>query len=126
MQADQSQLATLKDMFTSFTASSGLKVNFDKSMMFPINVSESRLDELTNAFGFSKGTLPFTYLGLPLSHTKPVVADFWLVVSKCERRLSTFYDFLTDAGRLHMTNTVLTAIPTFTMCTYLLPKTVIK
>lgn len=47
-------------------------------------------------------------------------------MTKCERRLVNFSSFLTEAGRLQLTNAVLTALPTFTMCTYLLPKTVIK
>lgn len=95
-------------------------------MMLPINLSDSRLDDLSSAFGCSKGTLPFTYLGLPLSHTKPMVVDFWPLVSKCESRLSVIFNFLSDAGRLQMTNVVLAALPTFPMCTYMLPKTVIK
>jgi hypothetical protein len=65
-------------------------------------------------------------LGLPLSITKPIVADFWPLVTKCERRLVNISSFLSQAGRLQMTNAVISALPTFTMCTYLLPKTVIK
>jgi hypothetical protein len=37
-----------------------------------------------------------------------------------------FSSFLSDAGRLQLTNDVLSALPTFAMCTFLLPKTVIK
>jgi hypothetical protein len=37
-----------------------------------------------------------------------------------------FSSFLSDAGRLELTNAVLTALPAFAMCTFLLPKTVIK
>jgi len=48
------------------------------------------------------------------------------LVSKSERRLVGFSSFLTEAGRLELTNAVLTALPTFAMCTFLLPKTVIK
>jgi hypothetical protein len=48
------------------------------------------------------------------------------LVSKCERRLVAFSSFLTEAGRLELTNAVLTALPTFAMCTFLLPKTEIK
>ena len=33
---------------------------------------------------------------------------------------------MSQAGRLQMTNVVITALPTYTMCTYLLPKTVVK
>ena len=54
------------------------------------------------------------------------MANFWLLISKCERRLVTISSFLSHAGRLQMTNAVLSALPTYTMCTYLLPKTVIK
>jgi hypothetical protein len=86
-------------------------------MMVPINVSEQRLNLLAKTFGCSIGTLPFTYLGLPLSLTKLLVADFWPLVSKCERRLSVVSSFLSQAGRLQMTNVVISALPTYTMCT---------
>jgi len=54
-----------------------------------------------------------------------MVTDFWPLVSKCERRL-VFSSFLNEVGRLELTNAVLIALPTFAMCTFLLPKTVIK
>jgi hypothetical protein len=46
--------------------------------------------------------------------------------SKCERRLVAFSSFLTEASRLQLTNVVITALPTFAMYTYLLPKIVTK
>lgn len=70
--------------------------------------------------------LTFYLLRLALSITKPSVADFWPLVSKCERRLVAFSSFLSDAGRLELTNVVLSSLPTYAMCTFLLPKTVIK
>ena len=94
--------------------------------MVPINISAERFDILANTFGCSKGTLPFTYIGLPLSLTIPLVADYWPLVSRCERRLSSISNYLSQAGRLELTNAVFTALPTFTMCTSLLQKTVVK
>jgi hypothetical protein len=126
MQADENQLLHLKEILQSFAESTGLQVNFEKSFMVPFNITEDRLNTLINTFGCTKQTLPFTYLGLPLSITKPSVAHFWPLVSKCERRLVNFSTFLSEAGRLQLTNAVLSALPTFTMCTFLLPKTVIK
>ena len=116
----------LKAILNSFAESTGLKVNYSKSMMVPINISGDRFDILAQTFGCTKGTLPFTYLGLPLSLTRPTVADYWPLVNKCERRLSSVSSFLSQAGRFQMTNVVLSALPTYTMSTYLLPKTVIK
>jgi hypothetical protein len=94
--------------------------------MIPVNVFEERFDILAQTFGCSKGTLPFTYLGLPLSLYKPSVADFWPLVNKCERRLVSTSNYLSEAGRLQLVNAVFSALPTFAMCTFLLPKTIIK
>jgi hypothetical protein len=55
------------------SAFSGLKVNFQKSMMVPISISQEKLNHLARTFGYSTGTLPFTYFGLPLGLTKPRV-----------------------------------------------------
>jgi hypothetical protein len=126
MQGDVSQLQHLKDILHVFGESSGLKVNFDKSFMVPINISNERLDTLTAILGCSKQSLPFTYLGLPLSIAKPSVAHFWPLVSKCKRRLVNFSSLLSEAGRLQLTNAVLTTLPTFAMCTFLISKTVLK
>jgi hypothetical protein len=54
------------------------------------------------------------------------VAYFWPLVLKCERRLVAFSSFLSEASRLELTYAVLTALPTYAMCTFLLPKTIIK
>ena len=74
-------------------------------MMVPINISEGKLEILARTFGCATGSLPFTYLGLPLGITKPKVEDFLPLVNKCERRLASVSTFLSQAGRLEITNT---------------------
>jgi hypothetical protein len=119
------ELGHLKDILSSFAESSGLKVNFHKSMMVPINIPPDKIQTLATVLNCKIGNLPFTYLGLPLSLTKPSVADFWPLTTKCERRLVAFSPFLNEAGRLQLTNSILTALPMFAMSTYLLPKTIV-
>jgi len=126
MQGDTSQLIFLRHLLNAFGDSTGLKVNFEKSFMVPINIQWDKFDDLASTFGCAKGALPFTYLGLPLSITKPTIADFWPLVNKCERRLISISSFLSQAGRLELTNAVFSALPTFAMCTFSLPKTIIK
>lgn len=87
MEGDPKQLFFLKTLLQNFSDSRGLKVNYSKSMLLPVNISEESLDHLAKTFGCSKGSLPFTYLGLPLGLTKPRVQDFLPLVNKCERRL---------------------------------------
>lgn len=126
MNGDLSELVHLKQMLSSFAEIPGLKVNFEKSMMVPVNMIEDKLNLLATSFGCSKGSLPFTYMGLPLSLTKPSVVDFWPLVSRCERRMVAFSSFLSEVGRLKLTNAILTALPTFAMSSFLLPKIVVK
>jgi len=126
MEGDPRQLVFLKTVLQNFSESTGLKVNYNKSMMVPINISEQRLELLAKTFGCSKGTLPFTYLGLPLGTTKPRIIDFIPLVSKCERWLGGISAMLNHAGRLQITNVVLSALPTFYMCTLEISKAVIK
>jgi len=120
------ELAHLKDILSSFAESSDLKVNYSKSMMVPLNVSPATSQSLAQILGCSIGDLPFTYLGLPLSLYKPSIAGFWPLTTKCERRLVAFSSFLNEAGRLQLTNSILTALPMFAMSSYLLPKTIVE
>jgi hypothetical protein len=119
------QLICLKSLLQTFAISTGLKVNYSKSMMVPINIEERKMSILANTLGCSIGSMPFTYLGLPLGTTKPQVADFFPLISKCERRLISTSKFLSQAGRLQMTNVVLSTLPTFHLCTFKMHKTVI-
>jgi hypothetical protein len=125
LEASASQLFFLK-VLQSFSDSTGLKINFCKSMMVPINLSNGKLSHIVRTFGCQTGSFPFTYLGLPLGLTRPKVDDFLPLISKCERRLNYISPFLSQAGRLELTNAVLCALPTFTMCSIVLPKTMIK
>jgi hypothetical protein len=68
-----SQLSHLKEVLQTFASSTGLKVNFDKSFLVPINVVEEEWPSLIEALGCQLGSLPFTYLGLPLGTTRPSI-----------------------------------------------------
>lgn len=120
--ADGRLLFKLKGLLRSIFDSTGLHVNFRKSFLVPINVSESRTIHLANTFGCAIGTMPFTYLGLQLGTTKPTLQDF----SPIENRLSVVSKFLSYHGRLTLVNLVMIALPTFYMCTLQLPPQVIK
>jgi hypothetical protein len=66
MQADVQQLVTLKDLLAKFSEASGLRVNYNKSNLISINIADGNVDH-SNAMVCQRGSLPFTYLGLPLS-----------------------------------------------------------
>lgn len=119
-------LFNLKGLLRSFSDSTGLHVNFQKSFLVPINLSESKTIHLANTFGCAVGTMPFAYLGLPLGTTKPTLQEFSPMLKRIERRLTGISKFLAYHGRLALVNSVLSALPTFYMCTLQLPPQIIK
>lgn len=67
------QATLVKGILTDYATSIGLKINFQKSTLIPINLDEVSTSHLVQIFGCSVGTMPFTYLGLPLGTTRPTV-----------------------------------------------------
>jgi hypothetical protein len=66
MRASQQELLCLKALFHSFGQSTGLKVNYVKSGMIPLNMSQQQAQNMAGVFGCQIQTIPFTYLGLPM------------------------------------------------------------
>jgi hypothetical protein len=78
MQAYVTQLQHLTEVLQTFGAATALRVNYAKYNLIPINIQESRLHLFTTALQCQLGALSFTYLGLPLSTTKPRKKCFFL------------------------------------------------
>ena len=108
VQANAAQLICIKALLNSFDQSTGLHVNYSKSIMVPINVDESRSKHLATTFGCSLGTMLFTYLGLPMGTTKPKINDMSPLIVKIERRLNASSSLLSLSGRLQLINSVIT------------------
>jgi hypothetical protein len=81
MPADISQILTMKKILQDYADSTGLKINFHKSSMIPINIPAQSAQSIASLLGCSIASMPFTYLGLPLGTTKPTVQDLmpWLI-----------------------------------------------
>jgi hypothetical protein len=121
MEACPLQLITLKALLNTYADSSGLKVNYSKSVMVPINISQERLQHLAATFNCQAGSLPFTYLGLSLGTHQPSMQDCLPLVQRVEKRLISTSTLLSQGGKLQLVNSVLSSLPTFFMCSIKLP-----
>lgn len=101
MKASQRELFNLKGILQTFTMSTGLKVNFNKTCLVPINMSQDKTQIMAGTFGCSIESIPFTYLGLPLGTTKPTIEDHAPLVNKIERRLSATSTYLALSGNIY-------------------------
>jgi hypothetical protein len=114
--ADRAQLLALKDVLHKFSLSTGLKINYNKSQMVPINVPEDLLNDLATVFGCQIGSMPFIYLGLPLGTTKPRIIDLMPLACRLERRLACSSFFLSQGAHLQLINSALASMPLHFLC----------
>lgn len=71
MQACSHQLSHLKELVDIFSRAFGLKVNYQKSNLIPINVPGNEIQSLAHIMNCHTGSFSFTYLGTPLGFVKP-------------------------------------------------------
>jgi hypothetical protein len=125
MEACPTQLL-LKNLLHNFVASTGLKVSYSKSVMVHVNITDGKLQELATPFDCQKGSLPFTYLGMPLGTTKPNIQDFMPLMQRIEKRFSCTSMFLSQDGKLELANSVFSSSTIYYTTTLKLHKGVIK
>jgi hypothetical protein len=69
MKTSQRELLCLKGLLETFDQYTGLRINYAKSCLVPLNMSEEKAELLAGVFGCKIQGMPFTYLGLPMGTT---------------------------------------------------------
>ncbi|KAJ4805083.1 RNA-directed DNA polymerase (Reverse transcriptase)-related family protein [Rhynchospora pubera] len=125
--ANSAALRVLKLVLHLFQKVSGLLVSEQKSTIVPVNLSEQQAVVLLEFFGYAQAALPMLYLGLPLTIGRPDRSCYQPLITKIQQRLQGWKSkLLSRAGRLTLVSSVLTAIPTYFMSVFLLPKWLLK
>ncbi|XP_073355017.1 uncharacterized protein [Aegilops tauschii subsp. strangulata] len=126
MPACPDQVARMKTILEDYAASVGLKINFHKSTLIPINLDQQRALQLAQVLGCSVGSMPFTYLGLPMGTTRPTLLELMPLVHGVERKMSTALSLLSSGAKLTLVNSVVTSMLIYAMCTIKLHPKVIE
>jgi hypothetical protein len=93
---------------------SGLKINFLKSSLIGINVSEDFMEMACEFLNCSKENLPFKYLGLPVGANGRSLSTWEPLVESLNRKLNTWsHKYISFRGRIVLLNSVLNSIPVF-------------
>ena len=116
----------MKEILDTYAHSTGLHINYHKSVMIPLNINQQQADHIAGIFGCVIGSMPFTYLGLPLGTTKPTVYDLMPLVDRIERAMSANFMMMSYSGHVTVINTLLTSIATFSMCALKLPTKILE
>lgn len=120
-QPDDQSVATVKTILICFEAMSGLKINYSKSQVFTVAMSDDEGTDIANALNCQKAELPMTYLGLPCADRALTEGDWDPTTLKVAARCDPWEGkLMSSAARLTLTNACLSAIPTFAMGLFLL------
>jgi hypothetical protein len=117
----------LRGVLLLFELMSGLKVNFHKSMLVGVNISESWLREAASALRCKVGKVPFLYLGLPIGGDPRRLGVWQPVLARIRNRLSGWKSrFLSFGGRLVLLKAVLTSMPVYVLSFFKAPAGIIS
>jgi hypothetical protein len=113
-EASIDNLWALKAILRGFELSSGLKVNFWKSSLMGINVSQDFMALASTFLNCKTTSIPFIYLGLPVGASPRRMATWEPLLESLRKRLSVWGNkYISFGGRIVLLNAVLNAIPVF-------------
>jgi hypothetical protein len=97
-----------------------------KSEMVPIG-EVTNLSSLADILSCRIGTLPMTYLGMPLGSSFKALGVWNPIIEKVERRLAGWKKlYLSKGGRLTLLKSTLSSLPTYFMSLFKIPVSVAK
>jgi Reverse transcriptase (RNA-dependent DNA polymerase) len=76
LEASEYVIHALRWILIGFKNLSGMKINFIKYEMIPLNLNENEGNQLVSIFECILGSLPISYLGIPL-HWKILTVSDW-------------------------------------------------
>ncbi|XP_056690351.1 uncharacterized protein [Spinacia oleracea] len=113
--------------FKLFSNSSGLMANKQKSSIYCYGMAEDDVKRVVSASGFTRSTLPFKYLGVPICAKKITAAQCEMLVDKMILRIKVWSSRnLSYTARVLLINSVLLSLHSYWAQIYILPKRVLK
>ena len=119
---DMKSLMNIKAVLVLFQLSSGLQVNFHKSSIIGLNVDEPRIQLAAKSLLCKAGSLPFTYLGLPIGGRCSRIALWDPIIEKMRKKLSSWKgSLLSQGGRATLIKASLSNLPLYYMSIFPIP-----
>ncbi|XP_074297176.1 uncharacterized protein LOC141627869 [Silene latifolia] len=124
---DTTSIMILLRAFAIFSVATGLQMNSMKSNIYFNGVASSVKLDILQVSGFSEGSLPFKYLGVPISTGRISVKNCSCLIEKVTEKITGYAaKKLSYAGRLTLVNAVLTTLYTYWASIFILPKGVLR
>jgi hypothetical protein len=87
LENDLDKARNMKMILTYFEKMFGMKLNYNKSEMIPMNLLDQEKENFKNIFGYLVRVFPTKYLGIPLHYEKIKRGDLQPLVDKIVKRI---------------------------------------
>jgi hypothetical protein len=122
-----SNLNALKDVFFRYVKVSGQLINPHTSSIYAGSITTQRLNQIANMLNFKIGSLPFSYLGVPIFRGKPTSVYFQCIADKVKNKLSAWKaSLLFIAGRVQLIKSVIQGMLLHCLTIYSWPVVLLK
>jgi Reverse transcriptase (RNA-dependent DNA polymerase) len=98
IQADSKCVETMVWILNEFEAMSGIRINYNKIELIPINLSQKEAAALASLVGCKLSTFPLKYLGVPLSDAKLKISDWQDLIEKIQHKIPNWKGSLLSMG----------------------------
>ncbi|GJW64567.1 RNA-directed DNA polymerase, eukaryota, reverse transcriptase zinc-binding domain protein [Tanacetum coccineum] len=117
----------LRQALDMFSSVSGLNPNIGKSTVFFRNVKEQDKQEILSILPFKIGSLPVSYLGVPLITKHLTFTDCKVLIDKVKIKVNDWKNkMLSYAGRLQLIASILSSMQVYRASVFMLPKSVVN
>jgi hypothetical protein len=117
---------TISNLLICFEVVFGRKVNLAKSFMVPVG-EVNNIGVLAEIMGCEVGSLPITYLGMPLGARFEDKACWNRLVEKSVKTLATWKrSYLSKGGRIALIKSTLSNLPTYLLSLLPIPVAIAK
>ena len=107
-----------------FEALLGLKINLNKSEIIPIG-PVAYVEELASELGCKVGSLPTSYLGLPLGAKHKAIGVCDSVEERFRKRLASWkIQYISKGGRVTLIRSTLSSLPNYHLSLFRMPEKV--
>ncbi|XP_077252333.1 uncharacterized protein LOC143891674 [Tasmannia lanceolata] len=125
--ADRITASGITNCLDKFSTCSGLSINLLKSEVFFSGGDISLKQSITQALRIPEGTLPITYLGLPLIPSRLTSRQCQPLITKIRKRIASWNNkHLSRAGRLELIQSVLNSLHLYWTAAFNLPQSSIN
>ncbi|XP_019450653.1 PREDICTED: uncharacterized protein LOC109352923 [Lupinus angustifolius] len=120
-------ILALKKLIDTYAQASGQHINPSKCKFFSTQATPSKIASISSWLGFTRGSLPFSYLGVSIFKGKPKTIHLQPIADRIVLKLAKWKgSTLSIIGRVELVKSIIHSMLVFSFHVYLWPSSLLK